>query len=134
LAQQLGIAGRVRFLGYSPDVSAVLARAQIFALSSRSEALPRSVLEAMRAGLPVVASDVGGLSELVDNGVNGALVPRGDAEALSAALAGLIEDPPRRLQLGNAARLTYEARFRLEYMIEKTASVYEMALTHDAAQ
>jgi glycosyltransferase involved in cell wall biosynthesis len=134
LAAQLGIAGKVRFLGYSPDVAAVLARAQIFALSSRSEALPRSVLEAMRAGLPVVASNVGGLSELVDNGGNGALVPRGDAEALSAALAGLIVDAPRRLQLGMAARLTYEARFRLEYMIEKTAAVYEMALTHDAAQ
>lgn len=134
LAAHFGIAGRVRFLGYSPEVAAVLARAQIFALSSRSEALPRSVLEAMRAGLAVVATDVGGLSELVDNGVNGVLIPRGDVGALSAALARLISDAPRRLQLGTAARLTYEARFRLEYMIEKTAAIYEMALTHDAAQ
>jgi glycosyltransferase involved in cell wall biosynthesis len=134
LAAYLGIAGRVRFSGYSPDVAAVLARAQIFALSSLSEALPRSVLEAMRAGLPVVASDVGGLSELVDNGGNGALIPPGDAGALSAALAGLISDAPRRLQLGMAARLTYEARFRLEYMIEKTAAIYQMALTRDAEQ
>jgi glycosyltransferase involved in cell wall biosynthesis len=128
LAARLEIAGRVRFLGYSPDVAAVLARAQVFALSSRSEALPRSVLEAMRAGLPVVASDVGGLPELVDQGVNGVLVPRADAAALSAALAELISDAPRRLQLGMAARLTYEARFRLEYMIEKTAAIYDLAL------
>ena len=85
-------------------------------------------------GLAVVATDVGGLSELVDNGVNGVLIPRGDVGALSAALARLISDAPRRLQLGTAARLTYEARFRLEYMIEKTAAIYEMALTHDAAQ
>jgi glycosyltransferase involved in cell wall biosynthesis len=132
LAARLGIAGRVRFAGYAPDVAAVLARAQIFALSSRSEALPRSVLEAMRAGLPVVASDVGGLSELVDNGVSGVLIPRGDVAALSAAAARLIADAPRRLQLGTAARLTYEDRFRLEYMIEKTAAIYRMALTHDA--
>jgi glycosyltransferase involved in cell wall biosynthesis len=134
LAARLGIAGRIRFSGYSRHVAAALAHAQIFALSSRSEALPRSVLEAMRAGLPVVATSVGGLSELVDNGINGVLVPRGDARALSAALARLIADASARLQLGAAARLTYEARFRLEYMIEKTAAVYEMALTHDAAQ
>jgi glycosyltransferase involved in cell wall biosynthesis len=116
------------------DVTETLARSHVFALSSRSEALPRSVLEAMRAGLPVVAADVGGLPELVDNGINGLLVPCGDAGALSAALAGLIADAPRRLQLGLAARHTYETRFRLERMIEKTAAVYEMALTYDAAK
>jgi glycosyltransferase involved in cell wall biosynthesis len=88
----------------------------------------------MRAGLPVVATNVGGLSEVLDNGIDGVLIPRGDAAALSAALAGLIGDASRRLQLGTAARLTYEARFRLEYMIEKTSAIYEMALTHDAAQ
>ena len=128
LAASLGIAGRVRFSGYLPDVAKTLARAHIFALSSRSEALPRSVLEAMRAGLPVVAANVGGLPELIDSGRNGLLVPPGDDAAFSAALAGLIADAGRRLQLGMAARLAYEARFRLERMIEETVAAYEMAL------
>ena len=134
LAANLGIAGRVHFQGYLTEVAAALGRAQLFALSSRSEAMPRSVLEAMRAGLPVVASDVGGLAELIDNEVNGRLIPPGDAGALRAALAGLIADGPRRLQLGAAARLRYEAHFRLECMIGKTVALYETVLTHDAAQ
>ena len=129
LAASLGIAGRVRFSGYLPDVAQTLAGAHVFALSSRSEALPRSVLEAMRAGLPVVASDVGGLPELIDSGRNGLLVPPGADAAFSAALAGLIADAPRRSQMGLAARLTYETRFRLERMIEETAAVYEKALS-----
>jgi len=127
LAAELGIGPRVRFLGYSTDVAAVLAKAQLMVLSSFSEALPRSVLEAMRAGLPVVASNVGGLPELID-GSNGTLVPRGDAGGFSAALGGLIADAPLRSRMGAAARLNYEARFRLEYMIERTASIYELAL------
>jgi glycosyltransferase involved in cell wall biosynthesis len=124
-ARRLGIAGRVRFLGYQPDVAAILARAQIFALSSRSEAFPRSVLEAMRAGLPVVASDAGGVSEAVENGITGALVPGGDRAPLAEALRGLILDPAARQKRGAAARARYESHFRLEYMVEKTAALYE---------
>ena len=126
LARRLGIAGRVRFLGYQPDVAATLARAQIFALASRSEAFPRSVLEAMRAGLPVVASDAGGVSEAVENGITGALVPRRDAAAFAEALRRLILDPASRQRQGAAARARYESHFRLEYMIEKTAALYEI--------
>jgi glycosyltransferase involved in cell wall biosynthesis len=126
LARRLGIAGRVRFLGYQPDVAATLARAQIFALASRSEAFPRSVLEAMRAGLPVVASDAGGVSEAVENGITGALVPRCDAAALAEALRRLILDPAARQRQGAGARARYESHFRLEYMIEKTAALYEI--------
>jgi glycosyltransferase involved in cell wall biosynthesis len=128
LARRLGIAERVRFLGYQPDVAAILAGAQIFALSSRSEAFPRSVLEAMRAGLPVVASDAGGVSEAVENGVTGALVPRCDAASFSEALRRLIRDSALRQQQGAAARTRYQAHFRLEYMIEKTAALYESVL------
>src|ERR1035441_5888237 len=75
LASELGLGGRVRFLGYVADPAPVLAGAQLFVLSSRSEAFPRSVLEALRAGLPVVASAVGGIGEAVTDGVNGLLVP-----------------------------------------------------------
>ena len=78
-AARLGIGERVRFLGDLEAVAPVLARAHVFALSSRSEAFPRSVLEAMCAGLPVVASAVGGVAEAVDNGTSGILVPRQDA-------------------------------------------------------
>jgi glycosyltransferase involved in cell wall biosynthesis len=124
LARRLGIAGRVRFLGYQPDVVATLARAQIFALSSRSESFPRSVLEAMRAGLPVAASDAGGVAEAVEDGITGALVPRGDAASFAEALRRLLLDPAARRQQGAAARARYESRFRLEYMLEKTAALY----------
>jgi glycosyltransferase involved in cell wall biosynthesis len=129
LAARLGIAARVHFLGYQPDVAACLGRAQLFVLSSRSEAYPRSVLEAMSAGLPVVATNVGGLGEALNNGESGILVPRDDVAALSAVLRRLIEDPLLRQRLGVAARLTYESRHRLECMIERTAVIYESAVS-----
>jgi glycosyltransferase involved in cell wall biosynthesis len=127
-----GIAGRVSFLGYREDPAVLLARAQVFVLSSRSEAFPRSVLEAMRAGLAVVASDVGGVGEALDNGNKGILVPRGDPVALSEALGGLIEDADRRRRLGTAARLAYESRFQLDAMVDRTVAVYESVLRHAA--
>lgn len=127
-AARLGIAARVHFLGYLPDAAPALARAQIFVLPSRSEAFPRSVLEAMRAGLPVMASAVGGLAEAVDNKVNGVLVPHSDAGALSAALGELIRDACRRNQMGAAGRHIYDSRFRLERMVESTVAVYESVL------
>ncbi|MEN6602424.1 MAG: glycosyltransferase family 4 protein [Bryobacteraceae bacterium] len=131
-AQAARIADRIRFLGYSADPAALLARSQIFVLSSRAEAFPRSVLEAMRAGLAIIASDVGGVGEALDNGSNGILVPRRDPIALSNALGELIEDADRRRRLGTAARLTYEVRFRLDAMIERTAAVYESVLRNAA--
>ncbi len=131
-ARKAGIADRVEFDGYRADPAPSLARAQIFVLSSRSEAFPRSVLEAMRAGLAVVASDVGGTGEALDNGVSGILVPRGDPETLAKALGGLIEDADRRRRLGTAARLAYEARFRLDAMVGRTVEIYESVLRNAA--
>lgn len=128
-AAAAGIAGRVHFLGSLPDSAPALARGQAFVLSSRSEAFPRSVLEAMRAGLPVVASAVGGVAEAVDNEKNGVLVPHGDAGALAAALGGLIRDACRRNRMGVAGRHIYVERFRLERMVESTAAVYEEVLS-----
>jgi glycosyltransferase involved in cell wall biosynthesis len=125
LCSDLGIAGRVRFRGYDADPSAALARAQVFVLSSRSEGFPRSVLEAMRAGLPVIASDVGGVREAVCEGITGRLVPTGDVEALSTALAALISSPQERQRLGAAARHTYENRFRLDRVVGETILLYD---------
>jgi glycosyltransferase involved in cell wall biosynthesis len=124
LAAGMGIADRVRFLGYVCDPAEVLARAQLFVLSSRSEGFPRSVLEAMRAGLPVVASAVGGIPEAVSDGIEGLLVPRGDLGALAAALSGLLANGERRRQMGLHARRSYEERFRFERMADETQAVY----------
>ncbi|MCW5965655.1 MAG: glycosyltransferase family 4 protein [Bryobacterales bacterium] len=125
LVARLGLAERVRFLGYQRDPSLVLARSQIFVLSSRSEAFPRSILEAMRAGLPVVASDVGGVSESVVNEGSGLLAPAGNPVALASQLRRLTENGSFRQRLGKQGRLSYSDRFRFETMVETMAALYE---------
>jgi glycosyltransferase involved in cell wall biosynthesis len=124
LAQELGLAGRVKFHGYVADPSVLLAQGQVFVLSSRSEAFPRSILEALRAGLPVVAADVGGVGEAVRPGVNGLLVPAENPPALAGALGKLLGDARLRQAMGEEARATYERRFRVEVMVERTVAVY----------
>ncbi len=124
LAQDSGIAERVRFLGARTDVAELLAREQVFLLISNWEGFPRSILEAMRAGLPVVASDVGGVSESVLDGTTGFLVPRGDVELLRARLALVLRDASLRTRLGRAGRAQYESRFTLTHMLEKTLAIY----------
>lgn len=124
LVERLGIAERVSFRGYQAEPEPVLASAQLFVLSTRSEAFPRSVLEAMRAGLPLIASDVGGVAEAVEAGRTGLLVPPQDPQALAAAIDRLLMDVPLRRELGAAARLAFECRFRLEQTVEKTFALY----------
>jgi glycosyltransferase involved in cell wall biosynthesis len=127
-ADQLGLSGRVHFHGYLSDPAPMLRRAHIFVLSSLSEAFPRSVLEAMRAGLPVVASDVGGVAESVTHGVSGLLLPARNPSALAEALANLLDDPALRGAMGRSARAVYENRFRLECMVDSTAAIYDRLL------
>ncbi len=105
--------GRVRLLGERDDVPDLLADADVFLLASRSEGLPLSVIEAMAAGLPVVASDVGGLRELVREGETGALVRPGDPAALAEALRPLLADRELRRRLGTAGRERAKALFDL---------------------
>ena len=95
---------RVEVLGPRRDVAELLADSDVFVLSSRSEGFPVSILEAMAAGLPVVASDVGGVGEAVVDGETGFLVPPGDPDALAEALARLVADPLLRQLLGEAGR------------------------------
>jgi glycosyltransferase involved in cell wall biosynthesis len=113
LRRALALGENVRFAGGRSDVPSLLAAAGVFVLSSRSEGLPISVLEAMAAGLPVVASDVGGLREQVVDGETGLLVPAGDPERLADALRSLLDDAPRRAAMGAAGRARAEELFDL---------------------
>jgi glycosyltransferase involved in cell wall biosynthesis len=112
--ESLGLAGHVRLAGERRDVPELLAGADVFALPSASEGMPVSVLEAMAAGLPVVASRVGGVPEQVADGETGLLVRPGDPHELAAALERLIGDRDLRRRLGAAGRARAEQAFDLE--------------------
>jgi glycosyltransferase involved in cell wall biosynthesis len=124
LARDLAITDRVRFLGQRSDVAARLGESQVYVLSTNWEGFPRSILEAMRAGLPVVSSDVAGVRESVEEGVTGFVVPRGDRETWRDRLEQLLTDPALRARLGASGRLRYEQRFTFERTLEKTLAVY----------
>jgi len=129
LTIELELSQRVRFLGYVADPAEVLSRAQLFVLSTRSESFPRSILEAMRAGLPVVASSVGGIPEAIEQERTGLLTRPGDEGALRAALGRLLHDAGFRERLGRQARKEYEARYRFERMAAETEALYVTVLS-----
>lgn len=128
-----GLADRVTLLGRRTDVPVLLSRAQVFALISQQEGFPLAILEAMRAGLPVLASDVGGVREAVDEGVTGHLIPRGDAATLRGHLDRLLRAAPLRAQMGAAGRAAFEARFTISEMLRRTLSVYQELVGRPAA-
>lgn len=124
VAKELGIERQVRFLGDRTDVPALLAAMDVFALISSFEALPMTIIEAMAAGLPVVASDVGGVRELVADGATGLCVPAGSPEALHAALARLAGDPALRQALGRAGMERARAEFDVSVMMSRLEAAY----------
>lgn len=128
MSKQLGIADRTNFLGYQEDVASYLNKAHIFTLISNWEGFPCSILEAMRAGLPVIASDVGGVSESIQDGENGFLIPRGDVTVLKNQLQQLLDDPLLRKKMGTKGRKKYTQSFTFEKMAEKTLAVYREAI------
>lgn len=123
--QRLGLSGRVTLLGRRTDVGEVLRGAQLLVLSSRWEGFPRTVLEGMRAGLPVVASAVGGVAEAIIDGVTGYMVPPNQVESLSDRLSELLADAQLRNEMGRAGRKRYLERFTFERMFGETQAVYE---------
>ena len=127
-AAALGVSGHVLFPGHRPDARRLLASADVFVLPSRHEGMPLAALEAMEAGLPVVATRVIGSAEVVEDGRTGALVRPGDPAALGAAVARLLADPALRRRQGAAGRRRYEACFTRERMAAETAEVYESVL------
>jgi glycosyltransferase involved in cell wall biosynthesis len=117
-----------QLLGERDDVRELLAGSDLFVLSSRSEGLPMSVLEAMAAGLPVVATAVGGIPELVVDGETGLLVPPGDPDALADALRRLVDDPELRQRFGAAGRARAAALFDLPRFRREHVELYERLL------
>ena len=130
LIAHTGLLAQIRLVGNRTDVAALLAEFDVFALSSIAEGMPGVVLEAMAAGLPVVATAVGGVGEVVVAGVTGTLVPASDPEALAAALANYVLDDKLRAQHGNAGREHVVAQFSLQTMLSAYAAVYDGLLNH----
>ncbi|MCS7230249.1 MAG: glycosyltransferase, partial [Candidatus Kryptonium sp.] len=106
------------------DIPNILSQSDIFVLPSRWEGLPLTIIEAMMAGLPVVASNVGGVSELVDNGVTGFLVPPGNVEVFVDALKTLVDNESLRQEMGKAGLKKAFEKFSLDNMLSKTNEVY----------
>ena len=113
---------RIRFLGYRDDMADLLRAADIFTLPSHREGMPRSIIEAMLTGLPVVATDVRGSREEVVDGETGLLVPVRDAAALARALQTLVADPARRHDMGAAGlergRRLYDERLVIDRQLD----------------
>jgi glycosyltransferase involved in cell wall biosynthesis len=125
LAKELGVADQVVIAGLRDDVDVLLRAADVLALSSRTEALPTVILEAMATGLPVVATRVGGVPELVEPDRSATLVPPNDEAALRAALERLADAPDLRRSMGARGRAIVEARFKLERMVEAREALFE---------
>jgi glycosyltransferase involved in cell wall biosynthesis len=123
-ARDLGLGDVVHFLGRRADVDSILRAADLAVMSSDREGSPLLVFESMAAGTPLVATAVGGIPDVVEDGVTGILVPRRDAGALARAISGLLEDPRRREAMGVAARRRL-ADFTIESIATRYAAMYE---------
>ena len=125
---------RVRFLGRRSDIDRLLEAADFFVLPSDIEGLPLSILEAMSHGLAIVASNVGGVPEIIHDDMNGLLVPAGDDTALASAIWQMATDVDLRRRLGDAARARANTTFSLQAMVEKYDRVYGGALAGKAQE
>jgi glycosyltransferase involved in cell wall biosynthesis len=118
----------VEFAGNRLDVPEILADSHIFALFTKWEGFPISILEAMRAGLPVVASDVNGVREAVSHWGTGFTVPPGDVSAFRERLELLLGDAALRERMGVASRRRFEQEFTVDRMLQRVAEVYREAV------
>lgn len=128
LTSQLRLTEYVRFLGERNDVQGILSEAGLFVLSSVSEGISLTVLEAMAASLPVVATEVGGTPEIVQDGRTGALVRPRDARAFATAILGIIRDPQNGQRMGREGRRIVEAHFDVSKVVESYERLYLTSL------
>jgi glycosyltransferase involved in cell wall biosynthesis len=123
-ARQLGIADRVRFLGWRRDLSAIYGATDVFMLTSRNEGTPVALIEAMASGVPGVSTDVGGVKDVIDSAEVGARVPDGDAAGLAAQLVRYLADPELRRRSGQRARAAVLDRYGLDRLVGDITALY----------
>lgn len=128
LAESEGVASHVRFLGARSDVPEVLQVLDLFVLPSLREGLPLVLLEAMAAGVPIVATDVGGNRQAVQEGANGVLVPPDDPESIAQAVSRLLDDESLRQAFSHEARRRFADQFTVGRMVERYEDVYRRCL------
>ena len=132
MASQLNLSENILFLGRRDDVSSLLACCDLFVLPSWAEGLPNCVLEAMAARLPVVATRVGGIPELIEDGRNGLLVPPKDPAALAAAIRRLLEDSSLADKLAQGAQERARTEFSFERLLSELDQLYGLHRTQTA--
>jgi L-malate glycosyltransferase len=125
LVDEMGLTKHVRLLGRVEDALSIIVKLDVLVSASRSEAFGMAMAEAMFCGVPVVATETEGARSLIEDNVNGLLVPAGDVRALAAAVSSLLNDEGRRLRLGASAQHSARERFGLGRMVEATERVYE---------
>lgn len=128
--ERFGMQDAVEFLGSLSRTEIIdeLGRCACLALASLQETAPMAIAEAMAAGVPVVASRVGGVGTMIEHGVTGLISPAGDAEAFARNLTDILSDPIRQKQIGEAARRAAEIEYRLDRVVERTCEVYRRAI------
>lgn len=121
---KFGLDSQIEFTGQQLDVPERMEQVDIYLLITNWEGFPRSIIEAMRAGLPVIASDVGGCNESIVEGKTGYLVPKGAVDLLRERITELILNPDLRSRMGQAGRIRYETEFTFQKMYEKSVELY----------
>jgi len=131
-AERLGVLDRVFFIGVVDHIASLLAAADLFLLPSSTESFGLAALEAMASGVPVIASNVGGLPEVVEDGVTGHLVPVGDVERMAARAIEILSNPQTRRVMGEAGRRRATECFHYSVLVPQYEAIYRRALAADA--
>jgi len=132
LALRHNVQDRIHFLGKQDDVHELLPLADLLLMPSQMESFGLAALEAMSCSVPAIATRVGGVPELIDNGVNGLLFEIGDVEAMASSAVALLKDPMRLKEMSQAARRTAEERFSTDRIIPLYEEYYRRVLDRNA--